>query len=389
MKTEIVGAKILHHDDTWLQDSLVIDGPYIEGVGKTGTRQLDASNYLLLPGIIDIHGDGFERLIMPRPSALIPHETGFFEADRQIIASGITTAYFSMTYTWEKHDALRRESGAHQVMDSYQSIKSKLHCDPKLHLRFEIYHLSGLDTVNDWMKEGYVDLLAFNDHLSYQEGKIKDQRQLKEVAARFQVSEQEVLAKLKEVRALKPKALKGVERLAETARDHSIVMASHDEEEPAVREWYHQLGCRLCEFPCNPETARKALDLGDHVLLGAPNALRGGSLYQRMSVRNCINDNLCTVLTSDYYYPSQLQATFLMAELGLGALESLWALNSKNAADAVGLHDRGEIKEGLRADLLLVEKPVGGLPSVAATFVAGELVYASRSFFEKNRLIAA
>lgn len=386
MKTEFVGAKIYCENGTWIQDSLVIEDSHILGVGKKGERRIDLSDCLIFPGIVDLHGDAFERLIMPRPSAVIPYEIGFAEADRQIVASGITTAYFSMSYTWEQHDVLRRESGAPQVMDAYQAIKDYMLCDPKLHLRFEIYHLAGLNRVQNWMEQNKVDLLAFNDHLSYQEERINKKGKLDEVAARYQMTPEQTLEKIKEIGQLKPSALDGVETLAAIARQSKIAMASHDEEEPEVRQWYHQQGCTLCEFPCNKVTAKEALRLGDDVLLGAPNALRGGSLYERMSVRNCVSNKLATVLTSDYYYPSMLQAVFLMDDIGLAPLEELWPLISENAAKAAGLNDRGLIKEGLRADLTIVEKQPTGFPNVVATIVGGKTVYASKTFFSKNSL---
>lgn len=388
MKTQITGAKVLVENNTWQQESLVIDGPFIAGTGKTGHQILDASNCLVLPGIIDIHGDAFERLIMPRPSTMVPFETGFCEADRQITASGITTAYFSMTYTWETHDAIRCESGAKKVMTAYHSIKEQLDCDPKLHLRFEIYHLDGINMVQDWLNRGMIDLLAFNDHFYYFEEKSRSQKSLADLATRFRLSLEQTKTMVETLRQLRPSAHDAVQTLAKTAREQHIVMASHDETKPEVRQWYHDLGCTLSEFPCNEATAKEAIRLGDPVLLGAPNAMRGKTHYRGMSARTCVENRLCTVLTSDYYYPSPLHAVFLMADLGLDSVEELWPLVSGNAAKAVGLNDRGEIKEGLRADLVLVEKLPDMPPRVYATFVGGQLVYASRSYFINNRLSA-
>jgi len=45
----------------------------------------------------------------------------------------------------------------------------------------------------------------------------------------------------------------------------------------------------------------------------------------------------------------------------------------RNPADAVGLHDRGRIVEGARADLVLVDTVE--TPTVSRAFVDGEQVY--------------
>ena len=37
------------------------------GAGRPAERIIDAEGLLLLPGIVDIHSDAFERQIMPRP----------------------------------------------------------------------------------------------------------------------------------------------------------------------------------------------------------------------------------------------------------------------------------------------------------------------------------
>jgi alpha-D-ribose 1-methylphosphonate 5-triphosphate diphosphatase len=152
-------------------------------------------------------------------------------------------------------------------------------------------------------------------------------------------------------------------------------MASHDEETVAVREWYHGLGCGICEFPCNRETARAARALGDSVVLGAPNALKGGSLYDRLSVREAVAEGIGTILSSDYYYPSQLNAVFLLARLGICTLGQAWDLISRHAAAAAGLHDRGEIAPGRRADLVLVDPTWTERPRVAATLARGRVAY--------------
>ncbi len=56
---------------------------------------------LVLPGIIDIHGDAFERQMMPRPGVDFPIDVALFESDRQAIANGITTVFHGVTWSWE------------------------------------------------------------------------------------------------------------------------------------------------------------------------------------------------------------------------------------------------------------------------------------------------
>jgi len=62
----LTGAQILRdgalqHRSIGLADGLITRGALPE---------VDLSGYLILPGIIDLHGDGFERHILPHPSGL-------------------------------------------------------------------------------------------------------------------------------------------------------------------------------------------------------------------------------------------------------------------------------------------------------------------------------
>src|SRR5499433_3365940 len=68
--------------------------------GKT-LRRFDAEGLLILPGIVDIHGDAFERQMMPRPRVHFPLDVALLESDRQAVANGITTVFHGVTWSWE------------------------------------------------------------------------------------------------------------------------------------------------------------------------------------------------------------------------------------------------------------------------------------------------
>ena len=47
-------------------------------------RRLDAAGLLVLPGIVDIHGDAFERQMMPRPGVDFALDIALFESEAQV-----------------------------------------------------------------------------------------------------------------------------------------------------------------------------------------------------------------------------------------------------------------------------------------------------------------
>jgi alpha-D-ribose 1-methylphosphonate 5-triphosphate diphosphatase len=377
MVTEIRNGRILYPDGTLAVGSLCFEEDYIKGFDTRGGRTIDAEGKLVLPGIIDIHGDAFERILLPRPEAVLPPEMAFAEADRQLLANGITTAYFGISITWEYFKKLRNDREARALLERFHLIKRRLRCDARSHLRFEIYHAEAVAWICDALERGIIDLISFNDHLSYIDSELKKPDKLLRFMSQTGLTESATIKLYQDMGGRKEEALKGVETIAAQAVRSRVPMASHDEEEPAVRQWYHDLGCRICEFPCNEATAAAAVDLGDPVVLGAPNAIKGTSLYNRLSSREAIKQGLCQILASDYYYPSILQAAFLCERTGICDLPEAWRLVSQAPARACGLIDRGWLEPGLQADIVLVDDTDSELPEVAATFAQGKLRYAN------------
>lgn len=382
MRNAIIRGRDLLPDGSLVETPLAMEDGTIASLERDTHSSWNAGGCLVLPGIVDVHGDAFEHLIMPRPHAVLPYELALTQADRQMVSNGITTGYYGMSYTWEP--GLRSGDGARAFLTAFESAKPHFTVDSRLHLRFEIYHLDAVEEVIDWLHSGRVDLLSFNDHIAYQESKMDDAATLGVYAHRSGLSPDEFRQLFYQVKERGEQALQGVIRLAGAARDAAVPMASHDEEAPEVRQWYHDLGCTICEFPCNRETAEAARLMGDPVILGAPNVIKGESLYGRLSARRSAAEGLCAVLSSDYYYASQLNAAFLLAKLGLLPFGEAWNLVSINAAEAVSLHDRGEIAPGKRADLLVVDDFSRDYPIVEAAFVAGRLVHASENFMLNN-----
>jgi alpha-D-ribose 1-methylphosphonate 5-triphosphate diphosphatase len=117
------------------------------------------------------------------------------------------------------------------------------------------------------------------------------------------------------------------------------------------------------------EAARAA---GEHVVMGAPNVVRGGSHLGWASAAPLAERGLVTVLASDYHWPALLEAPFAMARRGTLDLASAWALVSGNPAAAAGLADRGTLAPGLRGDVVVVD-PAG--PAAVAVFCGGRLAH--------------
>src|SRR5215469_8787291 len=117
MDIRITGAKVLT-GGTLEDTSVHISDGAIAAVGSDNgaARTLDATGLVALPGIVDIHGDGFERQMMPRPGVDFALDIALVDTDRQVIANGITTVFHSITWSWEP--GLRGPENARNLRDA-------------------------------------------------------------------------------------------------------------------------------------------------------------------------------------------------------------------------------------------------------------------------------
>ncbi len=141
--------------------------------------------------------------------------------------------------------------------------------------------------------------------------------------------------------------------------------------------YFRGLGAKASEFPLTLERTKAARQMGEDVILGAPNVVRGGSHNGALNATEAIRAGLCTVLTSDYHYPSPLHAAFRLSSPGASDFPMIWNLVSANPARVAGLDDRGLLVAGRRADLILVDAGDPEHPRVVATMVHGQIVYSS------------
>lgn len=341
----------------------------IDCAGADAAVVLDARGLVLAPGIVDLHGDAFERQIMPRPGVTFPVDLALMDSDRQLVANGITTAFHGVTYTWEP--GLRGRENCLAVLEGLERLNGRLACDTRFHLRWETFHLDGLGDVAEWLRNDRIGVLAFNNHAP-EIGAALQRGEAAKYAQRTGLAPADVLALAERTLAREGEVESAVMGLAAIAREHGVAMLSHDDPDIATRERYRAMGCAIAEFPKTREAAGSAREHGEAVVFGAPNVVRGGSHTNAVNAAEMIGAGLCDVLASDYYYPAQLVAAFRLADDGVLPLHEAWKLISQNAALAAGLDDRGAIVEGHRADLVLVDDREA-VPRPLATLAGGVL----------------
>ena len=332
-------------------------------------RRFDASGLLILPGIVDLHGDAFERQVQPRPGVDFPMDLAVAETEAQLLANGITTAFHGVTLSWEP--GLRSARAWTALLAALAAHRPRQLCDMRVHLRWEAFNLEALDLALAAIAAGEVHLLAFNDHTPSILRKLDDPVAAAKYSDRAGMTLDAFRTLAAGIGARAAEVPDAAERIAAAARAAGIPMASHDDASPESRADFRAAGARISDFPMNEPTARAATEAGDWVVMGSPNVVRGGSHMGWASAAAMVEAGLCQILTSDYFYPALLRAAFALD----GDLAQRWDLISANPAAAAGLHDRGRIEPGCRADLVVVsEHPA---PHVVATIAGGRIAYLS------------
>ncbi len=376
-KFAIEGADVLTPTG-WIENACVVieNGKFLS-IDTSYTQRLPttvAKGLLMLPGIVDIHGDSFERAIAPRPGVRFSIEMAILENDRNLIAAGITTFFYSITDSYEP--GLRSRDTAREIIDFVLGEgKESLKTDSRIHIRHEHANVDKYDELCDWLEQGKVQLLSLNDHLPPAGDDYKLNRHLNSLRRRHKMSDEELQELIQTALGNKEKGLEQIEELVTLAHRYNTAIASHDDDTEAKVELSAKRGVSIAEFPATIELAAKSRDYGASVLMGAPNLIRGGSHVGWMSVEAAAKAGVVDCLCSDYHYPSLFHAPFKLAQMGIMEFEQAWKLVSAAPAKATGIGDvKGNIASGWDADFILIKPNENYISAIASVYVAGKEV---------------
>ena len=362
------GAEVLTRGGIARRDLNIAGGVVTEA---PQSRAVDLSGFLVLPGIVDAHGDGFERHLAPRRGAMKDLGQGLVAAEAELAANGITTAVLAQFYSWE--GGMRGPDFAARVFAALDAVRPRLDTALLAQLRFETPMLEDYAAMTEMVARFAIPYVVFNDHLPHDAlDKGKRPPRLTGQALRIGRNPEKHLEMMQALHARRGEVPAALEGLARTLKARGVRLGSHDDRTGAARARWHAMGVGLAEFPETQEAAEAAREQGDGVVLGAPNVVRGGSHNGNASAVDLVAMGLCDALASDYHYPSLRRAAFLLADAGLCDLAAAWALVSAGPARLLGLGDRGVLAPGKRADLVVIEAQNR---DICATLAGGRITF--------------
>ena len=370
----VLADRIIGNGALRIEDGIIVD----ISESPVDDADVEGGGLLLMPGMIDMHGDMIEREIEPRPGVRMPMEMGLRDLDTKLATSGITTAYASLSFApGSTYGHMRSYDFTSEMIRAVVAARPSLLIDHRVHARFEVTFPAALSVVKELVGEGIVDLVSLCDHtpgqgqyrnLELQAANISRSKGISLEAAAEQL--QQRIRDRKETAGDMTATLRAI---AQYCALHGVPVASHDDDTVEKVELMHSLGANISEFPVTLEAAQQAHKRGMQNAMGAPNALRGQSYSNNLSARQAHEAGVLDLLAADYHPSAMLPAVLVLGKTDPDGLAGAVRLTTVNPAQALGLQDRGQIRVGLRADLIVAS--TNGLGSVHATLSRGRPVF--------------
>ena len=350
------------------QEPVSIDG---DRIAADGTQEIDVTGHMVLPGIVDLRSSAWRVLVDGHGAdAIAP---ALKTSARELARHGITTAWLSVG--WMRGDLPARPDVAETAAVALPAIAQDTGLSLKLRIEADT-HLTELgDRLARLVSSGAVAHLGMlplfslltDAHVSVP-GAQAAWSGLRSTAP----SHRDAIRRESAARAANMP--RHVCQLAAACDGADIGFSSLYDRDAEAREYFRMLGARFADAPLSRAAASSAIAMGDPVLIEARDAI-GATRHQAW-----IGEGLVGALVSGDTPSAPLRAALALEAAGLMPLEASWTLVSSAPAAFGGYADRGDIRPGKRADLILLDRETG---HVAATLSGGRLVAGQGPLAEK------
>ncbi len=377
---KIVTAERVFSGTVVLRDGLISE--IDDNISQLPQAQNLNGDYLL-PGLVELHTDNLEKHLSPRPGVDWPSASAVMSHDAQIIAAGITTVFDALSIgdVNPKGKRMQQLPGMVEAI-AKANAADMTRAEHRLHLRCEVCHPDTLSVFRDLVEQPLVQLVSVMDHSPGQRQFALESKYREYYMGKYHLSSEHMDAFIVEqVANSKTYSDRYRRAIVDICLARGLSVASHDDATLAHVEESAAYGMSIAEFPTTLEAAQGCRRLGMSVLMGAPNIVRGGSHSGNIAAATLAEEGLLDILSSDYYPASLLQAAFTLgAQLdaaddstGAGLARAVTTVSLAPARSA-GLQDRGEIRVGLRADLIHA-RAVGTLPIIQQVWRQAKRVF--------------
>ena len=345
---------VIYSDKIVLPDKIFsgyikIQDNYIQSIDKSITKEeekylTDLSGTNIMAGIININSNNMNK------SDLYDMNTLRFTNKLRVIeysyaAGGVSTLYHGINLS-EKNIKSEHEKG--KTMEIMQFIKDYNNSpisliDNKTHLKFQIHSVKTMDDVKLMLDENLLDFVSYDLLTNY-----KNNNLYKDLYMQSFLQD--------ELNLTEEKADKVIERIRELRGESNI------DELAYLIKYAHFRGVKVCtsEYKSADKIYKEFKDTTDIITLTSENCKENISkdIYFKLintskALEKCTDEYLSDgkVIISSDREPSELLICLNKMADKIGLKDAVKTA-TKNPADALGIEDRGEIKEGNIADII-------------------------------------
>ncbi|WP_417324706.1 alpha-D-ribose 1-methylphosphonate 5-triphosphate diphosphatase [Halarcobacter sp.] len=371
METILRSKNVLINEE-FIPADVVIKGEFIERIDKYGKNEVavDLGDKKIAPGIVDLHSDAIEKEIEPRPNATFPVELAVAELDKKLSMAGVTTMFHAIGFEENPKKKRSIDLAISQIEEINKANDKHLGVDNYVHARFELSCDEAVEPIKEVISKGMVKLVSLMDH-SPGQGQFKSLESFKSYYGSYYDLNEEELQKVIDKKTNKNEDK--INDLIAYTKEHNLTLLSHDDDCIEKLDGLLDLGVQISEFPLDLEVAKYAVSKGIATGMGAPNIVRGGSQSGNIAAIDLVKEGVCKYLCSDYHPTSMLQAVYRMKEDANLDIAKGFSMVTSTPARYANLEDRGEIKEGKRADIIVVDDT--HIPKVVLTLKDGDSIY--------------
>lgn len=375
----IRNARIITADAEFTGHMVVADGTIqsVEAGDTSVSGAEDWSGDWLIPGLVELHTDNLEKHLSPRPGVLWNAHSAMTVHDAQCAAAGITTVLDSVVIGDLDEGGPRSQTQHTSIAALHQCREEGLmRVEHFLHLRCELSAPDMLEVFHEYTGDPLLRLVSMMDHTPGQRQwrDLKSYRRYTERNGRYSDAEFDAMIAQRKVDQ-QAYSLPHRINIVRECQARGLALASHDDTLLSDIALAVEEGVAMSEFPTTVAAAQAARDANMAIIMGAPNMVKGGSHSGNVSAAELAQMDLLDIFSSDYVPSSLLMATFMLAHVDGWTLPKAVCTVTRNPARAIGLGDRGEIAQGMRADFLRVRMNGAGMPSVRETWFAGQRAF--------------
>jgi len=359
MKTLLYNAALILKDRVVDDGSVLMEDGFILAIcpeSPQADTEHDCEGRMLMPGFVDLHSDVIEKDFELRRGVFVPECLAVREADKRCAQSGITTQFHGISFGHAER-GLRDDAMAFRLAQAVVHNDPELLIDNRVLARYEIASFAAMLSLERLIDEQICSIVSFMDH-----------------SPDSMFYDQALQAFLGNGSDTGHAVLERMHQLAGRALAAGVALGSHDDDSTDRIKLLASFGIGMSEFPKTRAVAEAACELGVRTIVGGPNAVRGGSHLKWLSAAEAVSLGIAACVCSDYHPTILPQALVRLAVSDIAPLHEIVRLFTLHPAQAAGLHDRGSIAPGLRADLLEMGVDGAGWARVCSTWSMGQQV---------------